>query len=198
MGTSVTINFVAGPAVAANSSISASANSAPADGSTAVQVTVQFKDATGNPTPGRSLGIQGHGSAVVTPAAVLSDANGSAVFSITDTVAENLTISGFDANDTVATPTVNIDFTAVTPADNLDIEASSPTDADDGVTADTLTVVVTSGGVAVPGKTISIQQSAGGHATISPSSVVTDASGTATFTVTDAHAEGVTFTPVEA
>ena len=197
MGTSVTVTFQPGLPSPMNSSIAVSPSTAVADGQTPINVTVTFLDGTGNPVPGKSAAIQGHGSATLSPAAALSDGNGQAQFTLTDTVAENLTISGFDANDLVSTPTVNISFTPIPSVNLLDIEASSLTNPDDGTTVDTLTVTDTNNGSPVEGKTITIMESTGAHANVSPASVVTDVNGQAVFTVVDSKAESVTFTPVE-
>ncbi len=79
------------------------------------------------------------------------------------------------------------------------VTASGTTAAADG--EDPVTVTVTllgTGGVPVPGKTVSLSQGAG-NSTITPGATpnTSDASGDATFTVTDGTAESVTFSATD-
>jgi len=74
------------------------------------------------------------------------------------------------------------------------VVASPATVPNDGTTTSTVTVTLL-GGVPIPGKTVTLTQSAGpGTATIIPASAVSDASGRATFTVSSTTVGADTFT----
>jgi hypothetical protein len=68
----------------------------------------------------------------------------------------------------------------------------------DGSTAGTVTVTLKdTGDNAVAGKTVTLAQDSGKHATIAPASAVTDSNGRATFSVRDQTQEPVTFTATD-
>jgi|GEM_PF-4455993 len=109
-------------------------------------------------------------------------------------IAANATDNGSNPGDG-SPPTV-----PATPSSSLStVTVSAPTAAADGQDQVTVTVtLLASGGVPVPGKTVTLAQGSG-HSTITPSATpdVSDANGDATFTVTDSTAESVTYSATD-
>jgi photosystem II stability/assembly factor-like uncharacterized protein len=94
----VTVN--AGPVSLPNSSVLSSPDVAPADGSTPSTVVVSLRDSYGNGVPDKTVDLtEGPTSAVITPADVVTDASGQAVFSVTDTTSEVVQLTATDTTD---------------------------------------------------------------------------------------------------
>lgn len=201
------------PTTAVSSSLSTvtpASQTVTADGVDHAVVTVTLNDANGVGVAGKTVTLNPEaGHATVTandPASDVTDENGQAVFSVFDTTAETVTLAAADATDdipvtatataTFATPTVDQSSSSVT---------ASPTAVPaDGTTASTVTVVlrdhsVNASPAPLAGRTVQLVAQ-NGSANITPSapgSNVTDATGSATFAVTDTATELVTFTAVD-
>jgi adhesin/invasin len=102
----------------ADSVLSASATSAPADGTSVVTVTAQLNDANGAAVAGKTvaLNLQGAGHSVVTTVTGVTDQNGLATFTVTDTTVETVTYTAKDVTDNlpIANQSVTISFTTPT------------------------------------------------------------------------------------
>jgi adhesin/invasin len=126
-GNSVTVAFVAGPAVAANSSVVASPTSVPANGSNQTTITVTLHDANGNPVSGDTVTLASNpvgnstDNAVITPnpATGVSAADGTVKFTATDsdfpeTVTFTATDTGPSFKGTIG-PSNQVNFVAPNP-----------------------------------------------------------------------------------
>jgi hypothetical protein len=172
-----------------------------ADGQTVGYVNVRLLDTNGNPLGGKTVTLSAaSGShATITPSsAVSSISNGTAVFALTDSVPEPLTLTATDTTDgVVITQPATINF-AVPPAANAGISVNPTSVPADGVSAATITVTLKdASGKPTPGKSVSIEDGAA-HAVITgPASGVTDANGQIQFSATDQVNETVTFTAID-
>jgi Pro-kumamolisin, activation domain/Bacterial Ig-like domain (group 1) len=171
-----------------------------ADGKSPAYVVVRTIDANGNMISGKTVAVStGTGQATVTPSsAVTSSADGSAVFTVTDTTPETLTVTATDTTDgitLIGTPTLPFN---VPPAASAGISAAPSTVNADGQTAATITVIMKdASNKPTPGKSVNILD-AGAQAVITaPTPAVTDANGQIQFTATDTVNETVTFTAVD-
>ncbi len=82
-------------------------------------------------------------------------------------------------------------------ASTSSLVATSSSELSNGTATDTLTATLLNGtGQPLSGKTVSLGQGTG-HSIISPASVVTNASGSAQFTVTDTTTEAITYTATD-
>ena len=169
------------------------------DGTTKGYVVVKLADAMGNLVGGKTVTLSGNAGshATITPASVVSDTSGNAIFTVTDLTAEPLVLTARDQTDGITlTQTGTFDF-QVAPAASSSIVALSPTAAADGVSTDTITVTLQDAlSRPTPGKAVTLAQN--GHSIVSaPNPAVTDASGKIVFTVTDTVQETVTYTAVD-
>ncbi|MEO8740401.1 MAG: Ig-like domain-containing protein [Casimicrobiaceae bacterium] len=204
-------NQTAGAPVAANSEITAyyapesfpmlSGMPLPADGASQVYVTVHLADANGNLVGGKTVQLTGSpgNHATITPSTVISDANtGAAVFTVSDSAVESLTLTATDLTDNVVlTDTFNINV-IVPPAAGGGISAAPTTVQNDGTSATTITVTLRDAqNNPSPGKTVTLAQGSGHSIITGPSPSVTDAAGTIQFNATDLVPETVTYTAVD-
>lgn len=185
--------------------------SVPADGSTPSTVTVTLLDAHGHAVAGRKVELflehaQGapvslhvHVSATNTG---ITDASGVATFALTDaTPGEATLVEPIDSTDSVTLHRVTVRFVALPggPVSQTQstITASPALVAADGRSSSTVSVTLenASGGV-VSGKTVTLHAGSG-LSTISPASAPTDATGKATFAVTDRRAESVAYSAID-
>jgi hypothetical protein len=171
-----------------------------ADGASQAGVLVTLRDNSGLLVSGKTVTLASSaGSATITPAGgVTTDANGTALFTLTDLTPETLTLSATDATDGVSiAQTASLTFT-VPQATGASITANPSTVAADGQSAATLTVTLKDSlGRAAAGKIVTVSD-AGAHAVISgPTAGVTDANGQIQFTATDDINETVTFSAVD-
>ena len=189
----------------ANSTVVASPSSVVADGGDASTITVTLLDSSSQALAGKSVTLRAAGgSSTITPLATggalagTTDSSGMATFSVNDSSVESVTYSADDTTDGItlnstasvsfALPAVVVSSTTVTATPN-----ALPAD---GTSSSTVTVQLRDqAGVVVPGKTVSLN--VGSHAVATPVTPVTDKSGTATFTVTDATVETVTVIPTD-
>ena len=195
-----------GTASGTTSTLTAGKSTAPADGETQTLITAVVKDQFGNPLSGKTVTLTASpsGNALYHPIAVggngnpgITDSTGTAEFDASDTKAEPVTFTATDTTDSVTfTATVQITFQRG-PADPTSLGTTvtaSPTNPPaDGSTATTITVTMTDHFLnPVPGDTIKLD-ALNGSSTIVTTNPVTDQSGKATFTATDATEEVVTY-----
>jgi uncharacterized delta-60 repeat protein len=203
------VTFVPGGSVSpATSTVTAAGTTAPADGVTKTEITVIAKDQFGDPVSGQVLTLTGSpsGNVVVQPFGTgapgdvpgTTDGNGEAVFLVSDTAAEPVTFTVTDtsADNLVLSHSVQITF-STGPLDAAGVGTTviaNPTDPPaDGTTATTITVKVGDHfGNPLPGKTI-VLAALNGSSKITTLNGVTDQSGRATFSATDASAQTVTY-----
>jgi pro-kumamolisin-like protein/Big-like domain-containing protein len=173
----------------------------PADGTTSASVVVTLRDAGGNLVGGKnvSLSATAGSHAVIAPSSAATSAlNGSAVFTITDTTPEQLTLTAKDTTDNVTVAETAAVVFAVPSAAAASIMAFPTTVAADGVGATTITVTLHDGrNHPTPGKVVSLSQGEGRSVITSPDPPVTDASGQIVFTATDRFEEAVTYTAAD-
>jgi len=170
------------------------------DGKDPATVTVRLFDSSSVPVPGKTVTLAaGTGSSVITPASAVSAADGTAIFTVTDTTAEKVTYSATDTTDSVTiVATASVTFAApIASAANSRVAASPTQVPSNGTTPSTITVTLhdqaAGTGQPMAGKVVTLAPS-GGSSVITTVSGTTDSTGTATFTVTDAMAEVVTYT----
>jgi len=185
-------------ASAPNSTVVADTPVVQADGTSFSTITVTLLDYLGSPVPGKTVVLTSTGSASITIVNNVSDANGQTLFTVSDTVAETVTISALDQTDNVAiTQTASVQFVqAVDP--NLSTVVANPTTLPaDGTSSSTITVtLLDSSSTPIANRDVTLSQT--GNAVISPATTLTtDSQGIATFTVTDTVVEVVTFTATD-
>ncbi len=189
------------------STVVASPSTVVADGVNTATVTVTLLGANAQsqtvPITGATVSLaQGTGHSTITPASTGSDvtnASGQATFTVTDSTGEPVTYTATGGGVTV-TQTAMVTFSAPTVSATASTVAASPTSVPaDGTTKSTLTVTArdtAANPAPLSGQTVTLSQSSGGHSTIATVSGTTNASGVATFTVTDSTGEAVTYTAV--
>ena len=201
-----------GPTISAtNSSVSIQPSTVVADGSTPSTIFVTIRDSTNTPVAGETVNVAPATTdpkVTVTPvpgaglANGVTDSAGSATFQVRDTLAEgvNFTVTDTTASNLVVAPSVaqTVHFVA----GPVDGTQSGMTAAPAAVNADgsTSTVTVTLNdhfGNPVLGKTVGLIQGSGTHATVAAVSATTDATGAATFKVSDTTPEYVELSGVD-
>jgi hypothetical protein len=193
----VALSFVAPHTEAGESTVRSSASGdVPADGSTAVTVTVTLKDGDGAALAGHDVALDCPPGVVTPVAGSTGDADGQVAFSVTASTAGAATCTATDRTTNVTllqTP----QWTFVTPpseANQSTVTASPTVVPNDGLGAATIVVVLRAAdGTPLTGHGVSLTAD-GGSPVIAPTSAITDSTGSATFTVT-AHSAGTrTFT----
>jgi hypothetical protein len=192
------------------STVTPAAQTATADWTDASTVTVLLRDINSAPVPGKAVSIAaGSGSATVVPASSgsnVTNGNGQAVFTLTDTVAETVTLTATDTADSLTlTHTAQVTFATPTINQRVSTVTANPTQVpNDGQTAATITVELRDNSVhgqpaSLVGRTVSLTGMSGSSviANASPGSNVTDSNGLATFKVTDTVNEVVTYTATD-
>lgn len=191
-----------------DSTVKASPEQVKANGSDASTVTVTLRNASGQPIAGKMVKLDKNvgSSSVIAPAGgVVSGADGVALFTVTDTVAEQATYTAKVAEDGVtlaqrATATFESDEAGSSGTPVVSIVKSTVTASPAVVAASgkaKATVAVTlkdANGDPITGRTVTLHASGGTSAIAPIGGVVSDADGVALFTVTDAKAEQVTYT----
>ena len=201
------VSFTAPTASATNSSISALSTSVPLNVSTTVTVSLKDQGAIPQPISGKLISLsQGSGHSTIAPASTGSattNAQGQATFTVSDSTAETVNYSATDTTDTVplAGQNVSVTFGTLTvSASESTVTTSTPivATATSGVAQinGTVSVTLLDGSSPVAGKTVKLSASSA-TATINPSSQTTGVGGDASFSVTDANAETVTFSAVD-
>jgi Bacterial Ig-like domain (group 1) len=181
----------------------ASPSTATADGVDVSTVTVTLLGTGSVPISGKTVTVTPSSStATVAPSGStpgVTGANGQAVFTVTDTVAEAVTLTAVDTTDSVTlTQQPSVTFQApVVSASASTVSASPSTVASGGST--TITVTLRDQGAnpqPVAGQSVTLAGT--GSAAITPTTPqTTNASGVVTFSATDPDAEVVTFTATD-
>ena len=205
------VTFEVPEASASTSSMTVVPSTVPADGTTGATITVLLEDQFHNPLAGKTVTVAGTvtgtGTASQTVKVIPSvqtggtldtttNGSGSISFSTYDTTAERVTYTATDTTDNVTvTQTVGVTFTPGVPQVSQSTVGASPTSVPaDGSTASKITVTLEDHNAnPVPGVTVTLS-ALSGSSVISPvTGVTTNASGQATFEVTDATAETVRY-----
>ena len=172
-----------------------------ADGNAHLNVAVILRDSAGNSISGKTISLAANAgsSAKISPAsAVTNSANGAAQFTVTDLVAESVTLTATDTTDgVVLSQTAGGAFT-VPPPSAGSISAAPTSVLNDGVAASTITVTLTDSlSRPTSGKHVAITPSGGSSIIQGPTPPVTDGNGTIQFTVADQVPETVTYTAAD-
>ncbi len=199
------VTFAAPVVTPSHSSVSASPSQVAADGVTASTITVTLRDQGANPAPvaGKVVAVTASGgSSVVTAVSATTDSSGSATFTVVDASTESVTYSATDTTDSVpltSTASVTFGTLAVSATSSTVVAASSVVEVGSAGTQGTPVTVtlLSSGGSPVSAKTVSLTGSPATTVIVSPTSVVTDQNGKATFTISDSTAESVVFTATD-
>ena len=175
----------------------------PADGASAAVVVVTLRDANGNTVPGKTVTLQGNAGnhATIVPASGMSStSDGSVSFTVTDLTSESVTFEATDTTDAVVV-TQQPSMAFVTPPAAFSSIVASPTYpipvASDGAATATITVTLEDSlHRPAPGKSVQLYQQ---HSSVivTGNPATTDASGQATFNVTDQVAETVNYVAVD-
>ena len=200
-----TVQFVAPVVTPANSTITAVPTAVPSGTSSSITVTLNDQAVPPQPVVGKSVTLtQGSGGSTITVVSGTTNAQGQATFTVADTSTEDVTYSATDTTDSIPLSGVSVTVQFGT----LVVSATASTvTADPGVVSSasnggvlptgliTVTLLAADGHSVVSGKTVTLSASST-NAQIAAGATpdVTDSSGKATFTVSDATAETVTFT----
>ena len=170
---------------------------------------VTLLTSTDSPVAGKAVSLQASsGTAVIgTASPATTGSNGQVSFSVTDSVAEPVTLTATDTTDGITlAQTATVMFQTGSPsATASDVVASATTSPADGQTQTLISVTLKDQfGNAVSGKTVTLGGSPAGNVEIHPVAVggtgtpgVTNSNGEADFNADDTHAESVTFTATD-
>ena len=198
-----------GPAVAATVSASVSTavgspTAATADGVDLSTVTVTLLDSAAVPVAGKAVSLTPSSSTakVIGPSPAVTDSNGQTTFTVTDTVAEPVTLTAVDTTDT---PTVTVNQKPIVTFQAPKVDASHSTVSANPTTVtagNSTTITVTlrdQAANAQPVANETVTLAGTGSAVITPAANpnVTNASGVVAFTATDPNSETVTFTATD-
>ncbi len=202
----VSVTYTPGPAdpAAIGTTVTASPANPPADGSTPSTITVTLTDFFSNPIAGKTISLKAlSGSSTISPATVVTDQSGQANFSANDSAAEFVTYQATDMTDGSqvldAEAVVKFGNPPAPPPDAADCSVvASPTSVPaDGTHTATVSVLLYDGnGDPVTGKAVTLAGS-GGNSTVAATNATTNSSGMATFAVSDATVESVTYTATD-
>ncbi|HZZ10977.1 MAG TPA: protease pro-enzyme activation domain-containing protein [Paraburkholderia sp.] len=167
------------------------------DGVSAAYVVVTLADANGNLVVGKTVTLTSNAGshAVVSPSGgIVTGENGTALFKITDLIAEPLMFTAKDTSDAIVlADTANFDF-IVAPAASGGIVAFTDFVAADGVSTNLITVTLKDAlNRPTPGKQVTLLQT-GSSVIKAENPSLTDASGQVQFVVTDTVQETLTYT----
>lgn len=171
-----------------------------ADGIASTRVVVQLRDQPGSAVAGKSVSLTANpgASVVISPPSAISTVdNGSAVFEVTNLVAETVSFTATDTTDGIVLAAQPEVIFGVPPAASAGIAASTGSLPADGVSTATVTVtLLDSLGRGTPNKEVVLSQGPGHSFVVGPASGVTDANGEIVFAVSNRVAELVTYTAV--
>jgi Big-like domain-containing protein len=187
------------------STVMASPTTVTADGTDQSIVTVTLLGTGNVPVPNKTVILsQGTGQSTIIPAATpnMTDANGVATFTVTDSHVETVTYTAEDSTDSPpvtvdAQATVDFEAPAVDAAKSTISSSLSPVPSGQ---SDTITVTLrdqASNPQPVAGQTVTLSGTGSVQITPQPATGTTNSSGEATFSATDAVGEVVTFTAVD-
>jgi hypothetical protein len=164
------------------------------------RVIVQLRDANGTFVPGKTVALEASGGGVEIdpPSAVSSDADGTAVFTISHDAYEEVTFTVHDTTDGVTLAQTGTARFVAPPPTAGGIVAFPTSVPANGTSTSTITVTLEDGsGNGTPGKAVALSQGSGRSLIAGPTPAVTDASGQVQFTVSSGIAETVTYTAVD-
>lgn len=189
----------AGPVDGSVSGVRVSPGHVIGDGIAKATVAVPVLDSKGNTIAGQTVVLTANAGshAVITPVNVTTTAdNGTAIFAITDTTLESVTLSA-TAGGTPIVETATVQFISP-PAAAGGVTASPTTVPPDGTSTTTITVTLHDArGNGVSGKTVTLSQNGGNSIVTGPTPPTTDTNGQVRFSATDTTAENVQYTAVD-
>ena len=191
----------AGPVDADASRVSASPAFVPADGVTPATVTVSLTDSLGIPISGKDVTLAGSPdvATIMPDAAVVTDANGQATFTVTSTTGGAVVFTATNATDSqVITQTASVNFPSSADASLSTVVASaSGVVADGELTANITVTLKDPNGFPISDKEVSLAANPD-HVVIGPDEILTtNSSGQAVFTVSSSTIGTVEFTATE-
>ena len=199
----VAITFTAGAADANLSTVTTNPTSVPSDGTTVSTITVTINDHFGNHIVGKAVTVKAlNGSSVLTTIAGTTNQSGQATFTATDATAEVVTYSATDSTDSLPLTGQGVITFGSPPAPppvpaDSSVVANPTSDPADGSTPAMITVLLYDGnGQPVPGKVVTLAAS-GGSSKVTAVSGTSGNTGSATFSVSDATPESVTYTATD-
>ncbi|WP_206669810.1 Ig-like domain-containing protein [Paenibacillus luteus] len=175
-----------------------------ADGVQSSLITVTLKDTEGNAVAGKTIELTADsGSSVIVAIQAITDVNGNATFSVTNTKAEQVTYTAAVVLDNVtiaqtATVIFETNNGGHSGGSNVSVlksavTAAPQTVAANGASASTITIALKdANGLPVAGQTVTLTAD-GGSSTITPVNAITNALGIAVFKVTSLEAGQVTY-----
>nr|MCU0780868.1 Ig-like domain-containing protein [Akkermansiaceae bacterium] len=157
-----------------------------ANGSSTSTVTVTLKSAEGVPVAGKNVTLTGNpATAVITPVAPTSDANGVATFTVSSATPGTVVFTATDVTDNnlAITETASVNFVGPVNAGLSTVVASPAAVVANGTATSTITVSLKdANGFPTAGKEVTLAAGTE-NPVIVPESAMTNASGVATFTV---------------
>ncbi len=195
----VNLVVVAGQASASTSTVTASPSSVTANGTSTSTVTATLLDASGNAIAGKSVSLLSSSPfTTITTVNGTTNSAGQATFTVSDTVAEGVTLTANDVSDGILLDqTAQVTFTPGPVSATTSTTTASPsTVVADGIDSSDITVTLLDAeGNPVPGQAVSLSQGGGASVISDDGSGVTNADGQVVFTVTDLVEQDVTYTP---
>ena len=207
----ILVTFEVPAASPSSSSMTATPTTVIADGTTATSLTVRIEDQFGNPLAGKTVTVTGAIAGTPNPSTTTkvvpsgfsggvlittTDGSGEISFNAFDTTAESVKYTATDTTDSVTvTQGVTVTYVpGISQASQSTVQASPSSVPADGTTASTITVTMEDHNTnPVPGVTLTLI-ALNGSSVVAPSTgTVTNASGQATFKVTDGTAETVRY-----
>ena len=188
-----TVTVLPGAPSTTVSTVTASPTSVAAGGASTITVTVL--DANGNPISGVPVSLAATGGTLTQPAGP-TGANGVVTGSLTSATAGDVTVTATVSGSIQLASQPTVTFVALPPSASRSTVTADPTTiaASSGDVTSTITVtVLDENGAPVPGSTVTLSASGTGNS-ITPASVVSNASGVATFAFSSTVAETKTLT----
>lgn len=170
--------------------VTVTTNNAPADGASTNAVRAVVTDAKGNPMPGVDLtwSLDSSHASATSSLTAATDANGVATLSLTDTVAETVTVNA-SAGGQQGSASVTFGQTEVK---GINVSVITNNALNDGAATNTVQAIVTdSKGQPMPGASLTWSLGSSHASPTTPLSATTDANGIATLSLTDTVAETV-------
>jgi len=174
-----------------------------ADGTDQSILTVTLKDSIGNVLSGRQVAVSADaGSSVVTELNATTNAQGEATFAVSNTVEESVSYTVTEVVSGVVLPAVQVTFVKTPPPVVVDPLTSSVTTSKaiveaNGVNQSILTVTLKdSAGNVLSGRQVAVSADAG-SSVVTDLNATTNAQGEATFAVSNAEEEIVTYTAAD-
>ena len=193
------VSFTAGPADAGHSTVSALPTTVTANGVAHSTITVTLLDANDNPVAGDTVYLSPDGGHSQYSDPSMSNANGVATFTVTDTAEEVVTYTAIDSTTSVhVTQTASVTFVAGPVDASVSTVSASPSSVPaDGATQSTITVTLLDAQFnPIAGDTVTLAPNFG-SSVISAASGPSNANGVVTFTVTDATPEEIAYTATD-